>query len=254
MGYYIACEMGREYFHARDYTNAKQLFETVAGMYRQESWVALLWTTLGFLRECARHLGLLQEYIEYSLEMASLPTADEYDDGAEQRKVGFNREVGPAGPLSHTQRKEVFTDLLKVMLGTRSVLPPREGEIGLEVKESTPVVLKIDLASPLRAVLAVCAAFHETTIKPGVVTSLTLSLLTCLPLAANLEQLEVHFNQRSCDFVLTCRKDVENLDGLTQVKVHTTRTGYDLSLEPNKWKRFTVDIVPGIQHLCVSSI
>ena len=244
MGYYIASEMGREYFHAREYKNAKQLFETVAGMYRQESWVALLWATLGFLRECARQLGLLQEYIEYSLEMASLPTTGDYDETEQEKKRGFTREVGPAGPLSHTQRKEVFIDLLKLLHGTQSVLPPREGETGLEVKESTPVILNIDLASPLRSVLAVCASFHDTTIKPGVVTSLTLSLLTHLPVVLDLKELEVHFNQSSCNFVLTCNKDVDNLDDLTQENAQTKK-GYDLHLEPNKWKRFTVDIIPG---------
>lgn len=244
MGYYVAYEMGREYFNAREYVNAKQLFDTVAGMYRQEAWVALLWATLGFLRECARQLGLLQEYIEYSLEMASLPTSPG-PDGSEQGQEGvFNLEVGPAGPLSHTQREQVFVEVFKLLLGKQSVLPSREGETGLAVIESNPVILNIDVASPLRAVLGVCVAFQETTVKPGMVTSLTLSLLTHLPRALDVEELEVHFNQSSCNFVLSRTKDVQNLDSVAREGLDV-KGGYDLHLEPNKWKRFSIDIIPG---------
>eukprot|EP00250_Pteridium_aquilinum_P016026 c22902_g1_i1 orf=394-4026(-) len=239
MGYFVACEMGREYFNARDYINAKQLFDSVAGMYRKEAWVPLLWATLGFLRECARQLGNLREYIENSLEMAALPTTPGSDGSEQGQKGGFNRQVGPAGPLCHLQREQISLEVFKLLRGQQSVLPSREGEIGLAVVDSDPVLLNIDAASPLRAVLAVCVAFHEPTVKPGMKTCVTLSLLTHLPQALDFEELEVHFNQPTCNLVLVREtRDLER-EGLD------VRAGFDLCLEPNRWKRFSFDLIPG---------
>lgn len=242
MVYRVASEMGRVYFNARDYANAKQLFDTVAGMYRQEAWVALLWATLGFLRECARHLWLLREYIEYSLEMASLPTSLNSDGSRPDFEAVFGPEVGPAGPLCHMQREQVFKEVIGLLHGKHSVLPAREGETGLTVEKSDSVSLNIDVASPLRAVLAVCVAFHEQMVKPGMTTFLTLSLLTHLPQTLELEELELHFNQLACNVVLQSSKR----DSVQEETIHDRiKGGFDLHLEPNKWKRFSIDIIPG---------
>ncbi|KAI5057496.1 hypothetical protein GOP47_0027511 [Adiantum capillus-veneris] len=238
MSYFIACEMGREYFSARDYINAKTLFDTVAGMYRQESWVSLLWATLGFLRECARQLGHLQEYIEYSLEMAALPTTSS-GDGNEQEKSGFNRQVGPAGPFCHLQRDQISSEVLNLLHGKQSVLPSRDGEAGLTVGDSDRLRINIDVASPLRAVLAACVAFHEPTVKPGTKASLTLSLLTHLPQSLVFEELEVCFNQPTCNLVLV--RDTHGVDK----EGFEVRTGFDLHLEPNRWTRFSFDLNTG---------
>lgn len=240
MGYFVACEMGREYFNARDYINAKQLFDSVAGMYRKEAWVPLLWATLGFLRECARQLGHLRDYIEFSLEMAALPTTPGSDGSEQGHRGGFNRQVGPAGPLCHVQREQISIEVFKLLHGKQSVLPSREGETGLAVVDSDPVLLNIDVASPLRAVLLACAAFHEPTVKPGKRTSLTLSLLTHLPQALEFEELEVHFNQPTCNLVLMRDDSALDREGLG------VRAGFDLCLQPNRWTRFSFDLIPGI--------
>ncbi|MCO5583569.1 hypothetical protein L7F22_037480 [Adiantum nelumboides] len=238
MSYFIACEMGSEYFSARDYVNAKMLFDTVAGMYRQECWITLLWATLGFLRECARQLGHLQEYIECSLEMAALPTSPNRDTIG-QKTSSFNRQIGPAGPFCHLQREQIASEVLNVLHGKQSVLPSRDGEAGLTVLDSEPVLINIDVASPLRAVLAACVAFHESTVKPGTKASLTLSLLSHLPQSLVFEELKVRFNQPACNLVLVCDTHETDQDGFE------VRKGFDLHLEPNRWTRFSFDLIPG---------
>lgn len=89
--------MGREYFAAHDYGSCLRLLEGVAGVYRQEAFISLLSTTLSYLRECARQLGLLQSYVVYSLELAALPLfhvapfalgASEAEAGAAERAQG----------------------------------------------------------------------------------------------------------------------------------------------------------------------
>ncbi|KAJ3694689.1 hypothetical protein LUZ60_000066 [Juncus effusus] len=65
--------MAKEYHASEDFFNAKQLFDSVATLYRNEGWPVLLFEILGFLRDCARKLGLGQEFVAYSLEMCALP-------------------------------------------------------------------------------------------------------------------------------------------------------------------------------------
>ncbi|KAJ7556795.1 hypothetical protein O6H91_05G099000 [Diphasiastrum complanatum] len=121
--YQLGSEMAREYFNARDYANAKHLFDTVAGMYRKESWVALLGACLGYLRECARQLGLLKEFVEYTLELAALPVRT---DSNETQLSTFTVLVGPAGPLGQFQRVQVQKEIMDVLQEKQNVLPARE--------------------------------------------------------------------------------------------------------------------------------
>lgn len=56
--------MAGEYFIAKDFSYAKQLFNGVACHYRQEGWVALLWKSLGYLQKCSKQLGSAKYFIE----------------------------------------------------------------------------------------------------------------------------------------------------------------------------------------------
>ncbi|CAM6085659.1 unnamed protein product [Calypogeia fissa] len=246
--YQLGSEMGREYYNAREYEKAKRLFDSVAGMYRKEAWVVLLGATLGYLRECARQLGLLQEYVEYALELASLPIPLNSGPNVEQSVIS-GPEVGPAGPPGQFQREQVYQEVMGLLRGTGSVLPAREGESGLLVTSEHGVALEVDLVSPLRIALSGCVAFHDQVVRPGVKTPLTVSLLTHLPLPVVLVELEVHFNQPGCGFILK-NKASPLLDDSALVPQGpsteglSTKDDCDLKLEPRKWKRFTVDIIP----------
>ncbi|KAG6552262.1 hypothetical protein Mapa_006112 [Marchantia paleacea] len=248
MIYQLGSEMGREYYNAREYEKAKRLFDSVAGMYRKEAWVSILGATLGYLRECARQLGQLQEYVEYALELASLPIPSTFGPDV-QHAVVSGPEVGPAGPLGQSQREHVHKEVIDLLQGTASVLPAREGEIGMSVTVEQPIGLEIDLVSPLRIFLSAYVAFHDQVVKPGVKTSLTLSLLTHLPLNLILLELEVHFSQPECSFIL--RHGTDALPDLLRSGEKgasseglPVKLDYDLELEPSKWKRITVDVIP----------
>lgn len=249
MIYQLGSEMGREYYNAREYEKAKRLFDSVAGMYRKEAWVSILGATLGYLRECARQLGQLQEYVEYALELASLPIPIPTFGPDVQHAVVSGPEVGPAGPLGQSQREHVHKEVIYLLQGTSSVLPAREGEIGMSVTVDQPIALEVDLVSPLRIFLSAYVAFHDQVVKPGVKTSLTLSLLTHLPLNLILLELEVHFSQPECSFILRHSTDalpdfLRAGDKGAPSEGLPAAVDYDLELEPSKWKRITVDVIP----------
>jgi hypothetical protein len=248
MLYQVGSEMGREYYTAREYENAKRVFDSVAGMYRKEAWVVLLGAALGYLRECARQLGLLQEYVGYALELAALPIPSAPGPAIENSVIS-GPEVGPAGPPDQFQREQVYKDVIGLLKETQSILPAREGENGLAVSSEQPVALEVDLVSPLRVALSACVAFHDQVVQPGVKTPLTVSLLTHLPLTVELLELEVHFNQPGCGFVLRSKASpsVDNpqfVSVLPSIQGLSVKDDYDLALESRKWKRFTVDIIP----------
>lgn len=241
MVYCIGCEMGQEYFAAREYVNAKRLFDSVAGLYRQESWVTLLWVCLGSLKECARKLSLLKEYIEYSLEMAALPILSDLELEANT----LQKEDAPAGPFSYSQRAKIHKEVIGILQGTISDIPALEGTSCLSVTESGPIFLEIDLVSPLRAVLLAYVAFHEQVVKPGGMTSFTLSLLTHLPLPMEINELEIQFNQLPCNFLVISEKRQASVN-TPKTRSLRVETVPDLELEPNKWKRLSFNVNAGL--------
>lgn len=241
MVYHIGSEMGREYFTAREYANAKRLFDSVAGLYRQEAWVTLLWPCLGTLKECARKLCLLKEYIEYSLEMAALPILSDL----ELEAATLQNEDGPAGPFSYSQRAKIHKEVIGILRGTNSDTPAHEGNSCLSVTESEPIFLEIDLVSPLRAVLLACVAFHEQVVKPGGMTSFTLALLTHLPLPMEIDELEIQFNQLPCNFLVISEKRRASVN-TPETRSLRIETVPDLELEPNKWKRLSFNVNAGL--------
>ena len=68
----VLSQMANEYLCAGDSASALRLLRSVAAVYRQEGWDALLAGTLASLRECAGRLSLHDEHAEWSLELGSL--------------------------------------------------------------------------------------------------------------------------------------------------------------------------------------
>ncbi|KAA8532099.1 hypothetical protein F0562_006759 [Nyssa sinensis] len=168
MASYCGFQMAREYFAESEFGNAKQLFDSVASLYRQEGWVTLLWEVLGYLRECSRRLGSVKDFIEYSLEMAALPVLPV----AGVLSFSF-KECGPAGPASLAQREIIHEEVFGLVRG-QSSLASNEGNSSLKVTGDHPIHLEIDLVSPLRVV----AATSNDQSVHRVETALVLSLVT----------------------------------------------------------------------------
>lgn len=225
MASFCGFQMAMEYFALGEFGNAKQLFDSVASLYRQEGWVTLLWEVLGYLRECSRKHGSVKDFIEYSLEMAALPVSS----GASTQSSRF-KECGPAGPPSLAQREIIHKEVFGLVSGES------DEEDSLKVNEDHSVHLEIDLVSPLRVVLLASVAFHEQIVKPGAPTLISLSLLSQLPHTVEIDKLEIQFNQAECNFT------VVNAQRSPVAAGRRVETAPVLALNTNKWLRLTYDI------------
>lgn len=239
MGSTCGLEIAKEYFSVGDFTTAKQFFDNFADLYRQEGWVILLWETLGFSRECSKKMGVVKNFVESSLEMASLPVSS---DNIQSLRF---KECGPAGPPSLTQRESIHKEVLELVSGESGIRSVEESN-DLNVTEGNPLHLEIDLVSPLRSVLLASVAFHEQTVKPGASMLMTLSLLSQLPLTTEIDQLEVQFNQPEYNFTIINAERPQSTSKITSGQ-HNNRveTAASLSLVTNKWLRLTYDIKSG---------
>ncbi|KAM7519940.1 hypothetical protein LguiB_018902 [Lonicera macranthoides] len=231
---YCGFQMAREHFAINEFSNAKKLFDKIASLYRQEGWVALLWEALGYLRECSKKLGSVQDYIEYSLEMAALPVSS--IAGAE-----FFRDCGPAGPPSLPQIDTIHKEVIGLLRGEMSIESNEENG-SLRVVGDHPVLLEIDIVSPLRVVLLASVAFHEQMVKPLAPTLITLSLLSQLPHSVEIDQLEVQFNQSECNFTILNGQRPQSAAISNVQPGRRVETALDLSLATNKWLRLTYDV------------
>lgn len=238
MGALCGFQMAREYYVVGDFSNAKELFDDIANLYRQEGWVTLLWEVLGYLRECSRKQGLIKDFVEYSLEMAALPVLS--DTGV----LCSRKECGPGGP-ANIEQKEIIHKEVFGLIGGELGLTSIENGTDLKVTGDNQLHLEIDLVSPLRVVLLASVAFHEQIIKPGSSTLITLSLLSQLPLTVEVDQLEVQFNQSACNFIIV--NSQRALSGSTSDDRHNHRveSSPSLSLSSNRWLRLTYDIKSG---------
>lgn len=235
----MACHCGNlmaiEYFTVGDFNNAKQLFENVASLYRQEGWSALLWEVLDYLRDCSRGLSLVKEFVEYSLQMAALPLF--LGPQPAERKI----RSGPSGPACLSQRQSVYNEVSEFLRGERT-FPTAEGSSALKVDADSPIHLEIDPISPLRVVLLASVAFHEQVVKPGASTMLTLSLLSQLPQPLEVNQLEIQFNQSKCNFIIKNAQGLsDDASSFSEQSLRTVTAPF-LSLLTNKWLRLTYDI------------
>lgn len=227
-------EMAKEYFAEDDISNAKQNFDSITSLYRKEGWVSLLWDALGYLRECSRKNGNVKDFVEYSLEMAALPVSS---------GIGVQRDIGPAGPTSLLQREIIQREVFELVSGA-SGLTSNEHLSNLKITGERPLHLEVDLVSPLRLVLFASVAFHEQTIKPGASTLITISLLSHLPLTVEIDQLEIQFNQSTCNFFITNAQNPQSVE-VSGVQQHQMETAPSLSLTSKKWLRLTHAIKSG---------
>lgn len=236
MSSYCGNQMAREYFAAGDFSNAKQFFERITGLYREEGWVTLLWAVLGYLRECSRKLGSPRDFIEFSLEMAALPVSSVSDK---------KEEYGPGGQPS-LQRREGIQKEVFVLLKGESDWMSGEGSNSLTIAEDQPLRLEIDLISPLRSVCLASVAFHDQAVRPDTSTLITVSLLTQLPCPVEIDQIEVQFNQSACNFtVINEQKATIGGEGSIGKQGHRVETVANLTLVTNKWLRLTYNIQSG---------
>ncbi|XP_052196594.1 uncharacterized protein LOC127803957 [Diospyros lotus] len=236
MASYCGFEMAREYFAVNEFSNAKQVFDNVAHLYRKEGWLTLLWEVLDYLRECSRRLGSVKDFVEYSLEMAALPVST-----IASFQFLSSKESEPTGHASISQREIIHKEVFEFVAGESGLLSNKDGN-NLKVTGDQPLHLEIDLVSPLRVVLLASVAFHEQTVKPGAPTLITLSLLSQLPLTLEIDELEIQFNQSICDFTIVNGGKPErsaNYEGETGRRFETAPA---LMLSENKWLRLTYNI------------
>lgn len=211
---YCRYKMAREYFSAGDFSNAKQLFDSVSSLYRQEGWADMLWEVLEYLRECTRSSSL-KDFIEYSLEMAALPTSSGLD-------------------VQSSQRPTIYDEVIAIARGESDCF---------SVTEDHPVHLEIDLVSPLRVVLLASVAFHEPSVKPGASTMISVSLLSQLPRTLEIDRLEIQFNQSECNFSVANAASAAGSDACHRGL--WVETAPALALPPNRWLRLTYCVKPG---------
>jgi trafficking protein particle complex subunit 11 len=231
-----SCGMAIEYYAAGDFSNAKQLFDRVAGQYRQDGWATLLWENLGYLRECSRKLNSPNDFISYSLEMAALPLFS--GSGEENREN--NSKIGPAHSPTISRREAIQQEVVSVLEGK-----PSEGTDDVfsnATEECTHV--DIDQISSLRMVLTASVAFHDQSVKSGSPLLVSVSLLSHLPSPVAIDQLEVQFNQSDCNFVIHSAQEDSPLNSALSGQVVQSTTS--LTLFTNKWTRLTHQVKSGI--------
>ncbi|KAK7360369.1 hypothetical protein VNO77_02357 [Canavalia gladiata] len=232
MSSFCGFQMAKEYFAEGDINNAKQIFDSIASLYRKEGWVTLLWDVLGYLRECSRKNDTIKDFVEYSLEMAALPISSD---------TGVRRDTGPAGPVNLLQREVVHKEVFELVSGA-SGLASNEHPSNLKITGDESLQLEVDHVSPLRLVMLASVAFHEQTIKPGASTLITISLLSRLPLTVEIDQLEIQFNQCRCNFFIANAQKPQSVEVSNANQQRRMETAPSLSLESNKWLRLTYDI------------
>ncbi|KAK8950026.1 hypothetical protein KSP40_PGU007256 [Platanthera guangdongensis] len=233
---YCIHRMAREYFGAGDMNNAKQLFDDIAGLYRKEGWITLLWDALGYLRECSRRLGSVKDFIFYSLEMASLPV---FSSSVVESPEG-KRAYGPTSSPTLSQRETIQQEVFSLLKGHAG-----EPSMDLIVEDDQPASLNIDLLSPVRMAFLTCVAFHCQTMKPSSSAPISVSILSLLPHPVEIDQLDIQFNQPSCNFKVVNREGLFEKAADAQNQDTNTVLIPSLILTANKWLRMTFDITSG---------
>ncbi|GAA0156773.1 hypothetical protein LIER_14182 [Lithospermum erythrorhizon] len=228
-------QLGREYHVVADFSNAKLTFDSIASLYRQEGWVTLLWEVLGYLQDCSKRTSSVKDFVEYSLEMAALPVSS---NGNQPLK-----DCGPAGPLSLARRENIQKEVFGVIRGQLEDASP-DNDSNLRVNGDNPLYLEIDPVSPLRVALLSSVTFHEQTVKPRSPTTITISLISQLPLNVEIDQLEIQFNQSECNFVIVNGQRPQSASISNLPPGRRVETAVSLDLTTNKWLRLTYDIRP----------
>ncbi|KAL2077658.1 hypothetical protein ACEWY4_027162 [Coilia grayii] len=90
---HLMVQMGEEYYHAKDYTKALKLLDYVMCDYRTERWWTLLTSILCTALKCSYLMGLIKDYITYSMEL-----------------------IGRASMLRNEQKSRIEKNLIKVLM------------------------------------------------------------------------------------------------------------------------------------------
>ncbi|XP_063046712.1 trafficking protein particle complex subunit 11 [Engraulis encrasicolus] len=90
---HLMVQMGEEYYHAKDYTKALKLLDYVMCDYRTERWWTLLTSILCTALKCSYLMGLIKDYITYSMEL-----------------------IGRASTLRSEQKSRIEKNLIKVLM------------------------------------------------------------------------------------------------------------------------------------------
>eukprot|EP00850_Spirogloea_muscicola_P017600 SM000153S01589 [mRNA] locus=s153:65187:74651:- [translate_table: standard] len=206
--------MARLYWQARDFASCRRLLDSVASVYRREAWVALLAANLHNLRACCRHLGLIKDYVEYTLELAALPLPDSQFQGL--ASALFSPEASQDDLSTSSVQRGIF-DLLQ-----GGVVPAcGDGQAELRLDSSGPPLEVVTQGrGPLRGALVAAAYFMDQSAQLGKAARLTLALLTHLPLPLRLSHLSLAFSSRDCESTLVGLEPqgrvAENTDGISE--------------------------------------
>jgi hypothetical protein len=238
--------MADEYLHANDLSNARRLYDSVAALYRRESWALLLASTLERLRECAQKASLVQDFVEYSLELASLPL----NGNGGGNSLGTDGWDGGKGAELRKQAQEDAVailsgkglDLATLDLGAESGDESSETPKPLAIDPHSPILLSITETSPLRTVLSCAALFDQRSAQPGQPVKLTIALLSRLPSTLTPFSIEVIFSDPSCNVTLSSAQPPLNL--MDEAAHPKTTDSVNLALNPLEWQRFSVDVTP----------
>lgn len=98
---HLMVQMGEEYYHAKDYTKALKLLDYVMCDYRTERWWSLLTSILCTALKCSYLMGLIKDYITYSMEL-----------------------IGRGSTLSGEQKSRIEKNLIKVLMNEPPVPEP----------------------------------------------------------------------------------------------------------------------------------
>lgn len=243
--------MADEYLHASDLSNARRLYDSVAALYRKESWALLLAATLERLRECTRKGGLVQAFVEYSLELASLPLNGGNGDGNGYESASWD------GGKGIELRKHAQGEAMAILAGDGLKLDRIDSGTGdeeleakpaeaLAIDPAAPVLLSIADASPLRTVLSCTALFDQRSAQPGTPTKLTVALLSRLTTVLTPTSIEVVFSDPTCNVTLTSSRPVLNLmdDTSAAPAKESVRSAEELTLNTLEWRKLSVNVTP----------
>lgn len=175
----------------------------------------------------------MEGFIQYSLEMAALPVFSSSGVEAADGK----RAYGPAGPPTLSQRETIQQEVFSLLKRHAS-----ESFSGFMIEDDQPRSLDVDLVNPLRTAFLTSVAFHSQRMKPGSSTLITVSMRSQLPHPVEIDQLEIQFNQPSCNFNV-----VNDEELFAKAENHDTRLKSipSLILTTNKWLKMTFEISSG---------
>ncbi|XP_013379073.1 trafficking protein particle complex subunit 11-like [Lingula anatina] len=222
---YLMVQMGEEYYHAKQYTNALSLLSRVTYDYRVEHWWLLLTNILITSLRCAYLVGNVEEYVALCLELISKYI-----------------------PLSKEEKTRIQMNLIRVMSSD-----PPEPEPGCDAdcvekakplwkceasKEQEQCMFTVEMQNIIPFVECK-AAFSEETFTADVPIVLHIFLKTTCPFPMRFSKLSVLLNNQVYNQYCV----VSDGQGIGSGESSEEQTG-DLYLVPGKPKMYTFTYLP----------